>query len=148
MNNTRYNILIVDDDMDDHFFLTTALKEVMPAAVVKPLYDGSEAMDYLNGCSTLPHLIFMDLNMTRTCGKKATGLIRSNAKLNQVPIIILTTSDGRQEKSELIALGANDFYTKPRSIEGLVKIVENVKNNWLTINNNDHECKTICQPAA
>jgi CheY-like chemotaxis protein len=76
----------------------------------------------------------MDLNMSRTGGKKATQLIRSNHKLDNVPVIILTTSDGRgTEKQELIRLGANAFYTKPMNLTELIDIVQTVRQNWLNI---------------
>jgi CheY-like chemotaxis protein len=124
-------ILVVDDDHDDQFFLRRAISQIIPQAIIESLYDGSEAMAYLDRCAALPHLIFLDLNMIKLSGKVTMSLIRQNASLNKVPVVILTTSKNESEKEELLRLGANDFYTKPYDTKDLMRIVTEVKSKWL-----------------
>jgi len=124
-------ILVVDDDHDDQFFLRRAISQVIPQAIVESLYDGNEAMAYLDKCAALPQLIFLDLNMLKLSGKVTMGLIRQNAYLNSVPVIILTTSKNESEREELLKLGASDFYTKPFNTNDLVHIVSEVSSKWL-----------------
>lgn len=131
MKQSCHSILIVDDDQDDHFFLRTALSEVLPRAFVKSCYDGSEAITYLEHCISLPNIIFLDLNMQRTSGKTVTNFIRKQDPMKKLPVIILTSGKNAHEKKELVKLGASDFYTKPNSIKELIQIVNSVKNNWL-----------------
>jgi DNA-binding response OmpR family regulator len=121
----------VDDDKDDQYFLRQAISEVVPQAIVESLYDGSEALTYLDKCTALPNLIFLDLNMAKLSGKSTISVIRKNESLSSVPVIILTTSKNEKEKSELLELGANEFYSKPDHPKELAKIVEEVKNKYL-----------------
>jgi DNA-binding response OmpR family regulator len=130
-SNKGLYILVVDDDQDDQFFLRRAISEVIPQAIIESLYDGTEAVAYLDKCAALPHLIFLDLNMVKLSGKVTMGIIRKNANLNKVPVIILTTSKNEAEKDELLNMGANDFYTKPFEARDLLKIVTEVKSKWL-----------------
>src|SRR5690349_10600368 len=113
LNNVTSYILIIDDDTDDHFFLKKAIGKVIPHAIVKSLYDGEDALEYLTRSTELPNLIFLDLNMVRISGQKTMKLIRQNPALSKIPVVILTTSTNEREKEELLALGANDFYSKP-----------------------------------
>jgi DNA-binding response OmpR family regulator len=130
-SNKGLYILVVDDDQDDQFFLRRAISQVIPQAIIESLYDGTEAVAYLDKCAALPHLIFLDLNMVKLSGKVTMGIIRKNANLNKVPVIILTTSKNAAEKDELLSMGANDFYTKPFETRDLLKIVSEVKSRWL-----------------
>jgi CheY-like chemotaxis protein len=130
-SNSGPYILVVDDDHDDQFFLRRAIGQVIPQAIVESVYDGTEAMAYLDRCTPLPQLIFLDLNMLKLSGKVTMGLIRQNEYLNKVPVIILTTSKNELERDELLRLGANEFYTKPFNTDDLVPIVSEVSSKWL-----------------
>jgi DNA-binding response OmpR family regulator len=131
LNQVTFYILIVDDDKDDHFFLRKAITKVVPQAIIESLYDGSEALSFLNTCTSLPNLIFLDMNMTRMSGKDTIKEIRANVNLEKVPVIILTTSKSPREKEESLKLGANDFYTKPDHPKDLILIIEAVSEKFL-----------------
>jgi CheY-like chemotaxis protein len=131
LNHVVLYILIVDDDQDDQFFLRKVINDRIPQAIVESLYDGSEALRYLDSCTSLPNLIFLDLNMLKMSGKETIKVIKRNSYLSRVPIIVLTTSRSEDEKQELLKLGAAAFYSKPERSADLVKIVEEVKNTWL-----------------
>lgn len=131
LNNVFFYILVVDDDKDDQYFLRQAISEVIPQAIVESLYDGTEALTYLDKCTALPNLIFLDLNMARLSGKSTMEIIRKNEALSNVPVIILTTSKSAKEKQELLDLGASEFYSKPDYPKELTTIVEAVKNKYL-----------------
>jgi DNA-binding response OmpR family regulator len=128
-----YNILIVDDDEDDHIFIKAAIRNVMPAATIKSFFDGSElSANPLKGSET-PNLIFLDLNMRMEDGKTTLQNIRKDANLNHVPVIILTTSTDPREKEKCLNLGANDYFVKPYTESDLSGIIESVRRKWLNI---------------
>jgi CheY-like chemotaxis protein len=131
LNNITFYILIVDDDTDDHFFLRKAINKSVPQAIVESVYDGEEALQYLNNCTAMPNVIFLDLNMRKLSGKETIKIIRQNEMLKKVPVVVLTTSRNEAERAEMMELGASDFYSKPHQALDLVTIVENVKNKWL-----------------
>ncbi len=124
-----YYILIIDDDKEDHYFLRTAITKVLPQAIVESVYDGSEALEYLNRVVTRPDLIFLDLNMGKLSGKATLKHLKTDVSLYQVPVIILTTSESEKEKMEILNLGANGFYTKPNNIGDLVAMIGGLKTN-------------------
>jgi CheY-like chemotaxis protein len=132
MNSLIVYILIIDDDPDDHFLLRKAISQAIPQAIVESVYDGSEALQFLENCTALPSLIFLDLNMPIVSGTSTIKLIRQNENFTKLPIVVLTTSNRDTDEQESLKLGANDFYSKPFNQEDLVKIVEKVKEKWLS----------------
>lgn len=131
-HNKSRTILIVDDDKDDQFFLTRAIKEVVPLANVQSFIDGTEVMEYLYAREGVPDLIFLDLNMRKMNGRSTIALIKQDEFFFKIPVIILTTSSSLNDRINLTQLGADDFYTKPIAAVELKTIVEKVKNKWLT----------------
>jgi CheY-like chemotaxis protein len=131
LNNITFYILIVDDDTDDHFFLRKAINKVVPQAIVESVYDGDEALQYLNACTAMPNLIFLDLNMRKLSGKDTMKIIRANEHLRQVPVVVLTTSRNENERKEMLAMGAAGFYSKPHYTHDLITIVEEVRDKFL-----------------
>jgi CheY-like chemotaxis protein len=133
LNNVVFYILVVDDDQDDQYFIRRAINEVIPQAIVESLYDGSEALAYLEKCTSLPNLILLDLNMTKISGKDTMRIIRQNDSLQKVPVVVLTTSRNASERAELLKLGASGFYTKPHSSRDLLKIMGEVRDKYLEV---------------
>lgn len=131
LNLISYYILIVDDERDDHFFLRKAISDVIPQAIIESLYDGAEALEYLENCVAMPNLIFMDLNMHKVSGRDAIIAIRKNPALSNVPIVVLTTSRREDEKTDVLKCGANEFYSKPYNPKDLKAIVTDVRDKWL-----------------
>ena len=132
LNNIIYYILIVDDDSDDHYFLRTALNKVIPQALIESVYDGEEALQYLDSCTFMPNVIFLDLNMAKISGRDTIKIIKQNEVLSKVPVVIFTTSKDEDEKAEMLKLGASGFYSKPSQIEDLIAVVEDVKEKYLS----------------
>ena len=132
-NSVAHYILIVDDDPDDHYLLRRAITQHIPQAIVESLYDGAEALAYLQTCTSLPNLIFLDLNMVKISGKDTIRLIKANPILSKVPVVVLTTSRNSEERESLISMGAAAFYTKPHSSLELNTIVQETKRQFLEI---------------
>lgn len=131
LNTIFYYILIVDDEKNDHFFIRRSIDHLIPQAIVESLYDGSEALEYLDNCTAMPNLIILDLKMRRISGRETVGIIRKNEALAKVPVVIFTNSNEHQEKEELLAMGADAFYTKPTDMSGLNLIIEEMRDRWL-----------------
>ncbi len=131
LNTIFYYILIVDDEKNDHFFIRRSIDHLIPQAIVESLYDGSEALEYLDHCSAMPNLIILDLKMRQISGSETVSIIRKNEALAKVPVVIFTNSNEHAEKEELLNLGADAFYTKPAEINELNLIIEEVRDRWL-----------------
>jgi PAS domain S-box-containing protein len=115
-------ILVVDDSEDGRLLLVTLLEEV--GFQVQQAVDGQEAI--LKWQQWQPNLILMDLQMPVMNGYKAIKNIRQLARDSQLahPIIIaLTASAFEESRSEVLALGCNDFMHKPFPEAALFEII-------------------------
>jgi PAS domain S-box-containing protein len=116
-------ILVVDDSEDGRLLLVTLLEEV--GFQVQQAINGQEAI--LQWQQWQPHLILMDLQMPVMNGYKAIKNIRQIAKnsqnLSNPMIIALTASAFEESRSEVLALGCNDFMHKPFPEAALFEII-------------------------
>jgi diguanylate cyclase (GGDEF)-like protein len=111
------NILIVDDSDSSRLLLSTILKG---AGYVEPLCAGSagEALALLDErCRKhdVPDvdLVLMDVVMPDMDGIDATRLIKADARLRDIPIIIVTVKDDAASLERAFEAGAMDFLAKP-----------------------------------
>ena len=112
------NILLVDDDEDDVQVFSEALLQLDPAVKITVAENGLKALDYLNSDYALPCLIVLDINMPYLDGKQTFQKIKANPQLENVPIVIFTSSINPADKNMFDELGIN-FITKPHTILGI-----------------------------
>ena len=123
------NVLLVDDDADDHEFFLHAIGKARTAIhiKIKTVKDGSEITHaLLNGYGRLPDIIFLDINMPSKNGHEILLEIRRQKKLNDVAIAIFTTSSSEYDIYKAHENGANLYIKKPDEVSELVAIMEKV----------------------
>ena len=84
--------------------------------------------------SPRPSIILLDLNMPRKDGRKVLLEIKTDPGLMEIPIIIWTTSDHKEDRIMCIKAGANAYMTKPDNYADLQKAVELLCMRWLSGN--------------
>lgn len=115
---TTKKIMIVDDDEDDIDFFCEVINEIDGSYTCVTAANGEEALQKLRkGKTQLPDLIFLDLNMPRMNGKVCLQQIKKDSALQNIPVIIYTTSSHRQDKEETLQHGAAHFMTKPPTFD-------------------------------
>ena len=109
----RSRILVVDDETQITRVLKTALSS--QGYEVKTASDGESgfnaAMDWL------PDLVITDLAMP---GMSGVELCRTVRERSQVPIIVLSVRGEEKSKVEALDAGADDYVTKPFSVNELL----------------------------
>ncbi len=123
------NIFLVDDDADDRMFFEEALKEISTETELTTANDGIELMTTLEENVTAPpppHVIFLDLNMPRKNGFECLKEIRETRKLENIPVVIFSTSANENSIEKTYSLGANCYIRKPTSHKLLIKAIETV----------------------
>ncbi len=101
-------ILIVDDEARNRSLL---------AAMVEPI--GYEAKTATNGIEALEKLdsavdlVLLDILMPGMDGFEVLERIRDRMDVGDIPIIVVTSLDGKDDRVRAIKLGANDFISKP-----------------------------------
>ena len=118
------NILLADDDTDDCIFFKEAVEELLLSAHLTAVNDGEQLMQLLtNETNELPDVLFLDLNMPRKNGFECLSEIKGNQKLNQLPVIIFSTSFEQEVVNLLYKNGAQYFIRKPSEFSQFKKII-------------------------
>jgi CheY-like chemotaxis protein len=120
------SILLVDDDADDQYVFVDALNSVYPNINVSTAIDGIDALEKLAAKKDLPELIFLDLNMPRMNGKTFLKEIKSSHVLNDIPVIVYSTSSNPADIAETKELGARELITKRNSYDKLCSVLSSV----------------------
>lgn len=106
----QYNVLIVEDSPTMRQLISFALKRLRGIRIV-------EANDGVDGLKKLSSerfdLILTDINMPIMDGLKLVSLVRNDANYKDTPIIVITTEGALEDRDRALALGANDYITKP-----------------------------------
>jgi len=100
-------VLVIDDNIFNKMVASKLLTSWQ--AEVDTAEDGFTALEKIK--SETYDIILMDLHMPGMNGFEAITAIR-NLGL-QVPIIALTANNSEEEKNQILALGGNDYLTKP-----------------------------------
>lgn len=113
-------ILIVDDEpnivLSLEFLMKKAGYEVRTAA------DGEAALEAIT--AECPDLILLDVMMPRKNGYEVCQAIRENPAWKDTRIIMLTAKGRDVEREKGLALGADDYITKPFSTQEVVERVQ------------------------
>lgn len=91
MNSIR-NVVLADDDVDDHMMFQDVLNQVLSHARLTTISDGEKLMNYLSeNIKQLPDIIFLDLNMPRKKGCECLSEIKLDKQLKHIPIVMYST---------------------------------------------------------
>lgn len=120
-------VLIIDDDEDDRFFMEQAFKTDSPATQLYLAPGGQQALDLLNLTRPLPDVVLLDLNMPGLSGFEVLKQLKQSTHYQQIPVVILTTSDAPADQAQCRQLGAAEFITKPTTYNGLSAIAQRIR---------------------
>jgi two-component system chemotaxis response regulator CheY len=106
----EHKILIIEDSPTMRQLICFALKRLQGVHIV-------EANDGVDGLKKLSadkyDLILTDINMPIMDGLKLVSMVRNDANYRDTPIVVITTEGAQEDRDRALALGANDYITKP-----------------------------------
>jgi DNA-binding response OmpR family regulator len=124
MNNSKKNVLIVDDSRA----VRQLLKMVLQRHVNCNLMEAEEWQDaYEKLKSGSFDLLITDINMPRMNGLSLIGRVRNELSL-RIPIVIVTTMGHEEDRDAGLNLGADTYITKPINAPHLVETVTGLIN--------------------
>lgn len=106
-------VLVVDDETPITELVTMALR--YEGYQMEQAHSGREAIDKVSQFH--PDLIILDIMMPDLDGYEVARRLRQENQ--QVPIIFLTAKDSTEDKVRGLGVGADDYVTKPFSLEEL-----------------------------
>ncbi|NVZ08941.1 PAS domain-containing protein [Allochromatium humboldtianum] len=115
---TGRRFLVVDDSAMNREVVERALGK--EGARVTLAVDGQQAVRILESCPAGFDAVLMDVRMPVMDGLTATGLIRDDLGLTDLPIIALTAGVTTEEQAAARAAGVDDILPKPLDLEQLV----------------------------
>jgi len=111
-------LLIVDDEEEICDFLRSFFEDRQ--YLVETGHSGIQAVEKVR--SFKPHIVLLDIQMPEMDGMKALKIIK--AENPQVKVIMVTAVETQEKIEESMRLGADNYITKPLSLEYLEKDVQ------------------------
>jgi DNA-binding response OmpR family regulator len=102
-------ILIAEDERDIREFLMVAL-QVSGFNVIEAR-NGEEAVALAN--SHMPDLILLDVRMPKVTGFEACETLKASPNTKDIPVVFLSAYANKDEIRQGLALGADEYLTKP-----------------------------------
>ncbi len=115
-----YSVLVVDDE--PHILHSLEFLMKRENYDVRVASDGEAALQAIG--ERCPDLILLDVMMPKRDGYSVCQTIRANPDWKQLRIIMLTAKGRDIEREKGLALGADDYITKPFSTRDLLELVK------------------------
>jgi CheY-like chemotaxis protein len=123
-------ILLAEDDPGHAYLVQENLQEGGVANQIVHVSDGQEALDfihckgaYIDRCRDSPLLLLLDINMPRVDGVGVLRELKADPRTDQLPVIVLTTTDDPREVKRCYELGCSSYVTKPVEYERFVEAI-------------------------
>lgn len=113
------SILVVDDEPNIVLSLEFLMEK--QGFEVRSAYDGEQALQAIS--ESPPDLILLDINMPKVNGYEVCASVRANPAWKDVRILILTARGRDVEREKGLAMGADEYVTKPFSTREVVEKV-------------------------
>jgi CheY-like chemotaxis protein len=134
----RLDILLLEDDEHDIFFVRRALERCSTQHRLAAVHDGEEAIAYLRGESDfadrerfpIPNVIMTDLNMPRMNGFQFLKWLREHEECSIIPTIVYTSSNLDVDVQTAYRMGANSYIVKPSDLNRMVEILGTLAAYW------------------
>ena len=121
-NKERYNIYIIEDNVNLLMFLKEAIIEKYNFYYA---LNGKDALEKIKNIPK-PHVIISDIMMDEMDGYTFFENIHDNEDFKSIPFIFLTAKNMEEDRIKGLSKGAIDFISKPFYIEELIIKIESI----------------------
>jgi CheY-like chemotaxis protein len=121
-------LLYAEDNPDDLFIFSMALKRAALPHQLHAVEDGENAIDWLRGEGEyanrekhpLPDVLILDLKMPRKTGFDVLEWLRDSGQFPHLPVVILSSSDDPRDIKRAQELGVAGYFTKSASCQDVI----------------------------
>lgn len=142
MTEQPVEVLFVEDNPHDVEMTMRALRKHNFVNRVLHVADGAAALDYLfargpyegRNIEDVPRAVFLDLKLPKVDGIEVLRAIKSDPRLREVPVVIITSSAEERDRVETYSLGVNSYIVKPIIFESFARTIAEVGYYWVAVN--------------
>lgn len=135
-------ILLVEDNDDHAELVMRQMSDHRIANKVTRLVDGQEALEYLfrkgkfqePETSPRPHVIFLDLRLPKVDGLEVLKSLKEADNLRDIPVVVLTTSDGESDVAKAYLNHTNSYVVKPVDYKKFCDLMNDLGFYWMSWN--------------
>lgn len=132
LSDSKYRILVVEDNPADVALLRLALQDANVPFVLTVVEDGADALEHIRKLAAAPgnspDLVILDLNLPKHDGLEILADLRAMPALSELPVLILTSSSSPRERARLEALQIKGHLTKPLDFEAFMRVGVVIRN--------------------
>ncbi len=112
-------VVVIEDDPD----VITLIKDVFSSRNINACFFSSSKDGLKEIIRIHPNLVIIDLMMPDVSGFEICKIIRTNNKLKDIPIMVLTGYDSQKVRKEIFSYGIDDYLAKPFDIKEFIERV-------------------------
>ncbi len=127
-NKQQQIILIIEDNRDVRFYIHSNLGNEYQIVEAQHGVEGWErAIQYI------PDLIISDIMMPNMNGIELVKRLKADERTSHIPVILLTARSTNEDRKKGYTFGADDYITKPFSIDELQIRIKNLIKNTIRL---------------
>jgi CheY-like chemotaxis protein len=132
MDDRVINILLVEDDEVD---VMTVKRAFARNNITNPLFvahNGIEALELLRkeDIPATRRLILLDVNMPKMNGIEFLRELRTDPKLQQASVVMMTTSNEERDRIEAFKFNVAGYLLKPVTFQQFAEVMSTINKYW------------------
>lgn len=117
-------ILLAEDNPGDILLVQQALEEHGVQHDLHIVKDGAEAIKFIakideNNC---PDVVLLDMNLPKIDGSEVLSELRNHPLCAQTPVIVMSSSDSKQDRQRMEKLGVSRYFRKPTDLDAFLQL--------------------------
>lgn len=142
MNEAPAEILLVEDNRYDIELTLRAIRKNNFTSHIHVASDADAALRFIFGSDprigreivNSPRLVLLDVKLPGINGMEVLRQLKTDARTQTIPVVMLTSSSDQRDILESYRLGANSYIVKPVNFEQFLDTVRQIGLYWLRLN--------------
>jgi CheY-like chemotaxis protein len=137
-------ILVVEDSDEDVEAIGRAIGRSHPQVRLEFLRSGAEVLPWLTAPGAdRPSLLLLDLNMPGENGLDVIGRVRADRTLDDLRIVVFTSSENQAEADACYAAGADSYVYKPMNFALFQTVLRQTLDYWRARSSDGNVAHTV-----
>jgi CheY-like chemotaxis protein len=134
-NSRLVRFLLVEDNDDHAMLIQRCLQRSTVTTFVDRVADGVRALRFLRregefSACLRPDVVLLDLKLPKLDGHEVLAIMKADPTLQDIPVVVLTTSATEADRVRAYASHANSYLVKPLDFHRFQKLVQDMSVYW------------------